>query len=188
MIGFYSDFSNKAENCSVGSPCSNGATSGSFVTGEAEISGVEFQLQTGTRAGEFYLPVSLTYTFTQAEISKDNAASGLKKGEQLKDVPENQMSFRTGMEHPSGWDNYLVATYVDEMCVSAGCNNTATKLDETESLFLVDFISRYALTASADVFLKVDNLFDERQIVSRLPDGAMANLPRTASLGISVNF
>ncbi len=188
MIGFYSDFSNKAENCSVGSPCSNGDTSGSFVTGEAEISGIEFQLQTGTRAGEFYLPVSITYTYTQAEISKDNAASGLKKGEQLKDVPENQMSFRTGMEHPSGWDNYLVATYVDEMCVSAGCNNTATKLDETESLFLVDFISRYALTASADVFLKVDNLFDEQQIVSRLPDGAMANLPRTASLGLSVNF
>jgi len=188
VIGFYSDFSNKAENCSVGSPCSNGATSGSFITGEAEIAGAEFQLQTGTRAGDFYLPVSLTYTFTQAEISKDNAASGLRKGEQLKDVPENQMSFRTGMEHPSGWDNYLVATYVDEMCVSAGCNNTATKLDETESLVLVDFISRYALTASADVFLKVDNLFDEQQIVSRLPDGAMANLPRTASLGVSVNF
>ena len=73
MIGFYSDFSNKAENCSVGSPCSNGATSGSFVTGEAEIAGAEFQLQTGTRAGEIYLPVILTYTFTQAEISKDNA-------------------------------------------------------------------------------------------------------------------
>jgi len=34
----------------------------------------------------------------------------------------------------------------------------------------------------------VDNLFDEQQIVSRWPDGAMANLPRTASLGISVNF
>ena len=54
-------------------------------------------------------------------------------------------------------------------CVSAGYN-TATELDETESLFLVDFISRYALTASADVFLKVDNLFDEQQIVSRLPE------------------
>jgi Fe(3+) dicitrate transport protein len=188
VIGFYSDFSNKAENCSVGSPCSNGATSGSFVTGEAEIAGVEFQLETGTRAGEFYVPVNFTYTYTQAEISKDNAASGLQKGEQLKDVPENQLSLRVGLEHQNGWDNYLVASYLDEMCVSAGCNNTATGLDETESLFVVDYISRYSLTPSADVFLKVDNLLDERRIVSRLPDGARPNLPRTASLGVSVNF
>ncbi|WP_297790563.1 TonB-dependent receptor [uncultured Marinobacter sp.] len=188
MIGFYSDFSNKAENCSVGSPCSNGATSGSFVTGEAEIAGVEFQLETGTRAGEFYVPVNFTYTYTQAEISKDNAASGLQKGEQLKDVPENQLSLRVGLEHQNGWDNYLVASYLDEMCVSAGCNNTSTSLDETESLFVVDYISRYALTPSADVFFKVDNLLDERSIVSRLPDGARPNLPRTASLGVSVSF
>src|SRR6056297_795081 len=188
VIGFYSDFSNKAENCSVGSPCSNGATSGSFVTGEAEIAGVEFQLETGTRAGEFYVPVNFTYTYTQAEISKDNATSGLQKGEQLKDVPENQLSLRVGLEHQNGWDNYLVASYLDEMCVSAGCNNTATGLDETESLFVVDYISRYSLTPSADVFFKVDNLFDERRIVSRLPDGARPNLPRTASLGVSVNF
>jgi Fe(3+) dicitrate transport protein len=188
VIGFYSDFSNKAENCSVGSPCSNGATSGSFVTGEAEIAGVEFQLETGTRAGECYVPVNFTYTYTQAEISKDNATSGLQKGEQLKDVPENQLSLRVGLEHQNGWDNYLVASYLDEMCVSAGCNNTATGLDETESLFVVDYISRYSLTPSADVFLKVDNLFDERRIVSRLPDGARPNLPRTASLGVSVNF
>ncbi|MHA7925028.1 MAG: TonB-dependent receptor family protein [Marinobacter sp.] len=188
VIGFYSDFSNKAENCSVGSPCSNGATSGSFVTGEAEIAGVEFQLETGTRAGEFYVPVNFTYTYTQAEISKDNATSGLQKGEQLKDVPEKQLSLRVGLEHQNGWDNYLVASYLDEMCVSAGCNNTATGLDETESLFVVDYISRYSLTPSADVFFKVDNLFDERRIVSRLPDGARPNLPRTASLGVSVNF
>jgi len=188
MIGFYSDFSNKAENCSVGSPCSNGATSGSFVTGEAEIAGVEFQLQTGTRAGAFYLPVNLTYTYTRAEISEDNATSGLAKGEQLKDVPENQMSLRVGLEHQNGWDNYLVASYLDEMCVEAGCNNTATNLDETESLVTVDYISRYALTRNADVFLKVDNLFDQQRIVSRLPDGARPNLPRTASLGVSVDF
>jgi len=188
MIGFYSDFSNKAENCSVGAPCSNGATSGSFVTGEAEIAGVELQLQTDTRAGNFNIPVNVTYTYTQAEISKDNAVSGLQKGDQLKDVPENQLSLRTGLEHPSGWDNYLVATYLDELCSSAGCNDTATSLDETESLFTVDYISRYQLTRSAEVFFKVDNLFDQQRIVSRLPDGARPNLPRTASLGVSVDF
>jgi Fe(3+) dicitrate transport protein len=38
------------------------------------------------------------------------------------------------------------------------------------------------------VFLKVENLFDERDIVSRQPDGARPNKPRTASLGVEYRF
>src|SRR5690606_16988550 len=51
VVTFYSDFANKVENCSVGTPCSNGETSGSFRTGEAVISGIEFQLGTGFQTG-----------------------------------------------------------------------------------------------------------------------------------------
>ena len=43
-IGFYSDFSNKAENCSNAAPCNVGATSESFVTGEAVVQGLELQV------------------------------------------------------------------------------------------------------------------------------------------------
>ncbi|MDZ7829965.1 MAG: TonB-dependent receptor [Halofilum sp. (in: g-proteobacteria)] len=187
-IGFYSDFSNKTENCSVGSPCSDGSTSGTFVTGEAEISGVEFQLGTGFDRGDFYVPVDLTYTYTNAEASEDNATSGFEKGDQLKDIPENQFSVRAGLEHVSGWDNYAVIKYIDEMCVSAGCNRTSTDLDETESLMVVDFISRYQLRSQTQAFLKVENLFDEQRIVSRLPDGARPNKPLTVSVGMRHEF
>jgi len=34
----------------------------------------------------------------------------------------------------------------------------------------------------------VDNLFDEQSIVSRDPDGARANRPRTATLGVKFIF
>ena len=43
-VGFYSDFDNQSENCSNASPCSDGSTSGSYNTGNAEIYGLELQL------------------------------------------------------------------------------------------------------------------------------------------------
>jgi len=187
-IAFYSDFSDKAENCSVGSPCSNGATSGSFVTGAAEISGLEFQLGSSLVAGEFNIPVNFAYTYTNAKIREDNAASGFNAGDQLKDVPENVLSLRLGLEHSSGWDNYAVAKYISETCVVTGCNNANSAYDETESLFVVDVISHYPLTDDVKLFAKAENLFDEQRIVSRTPEGARPNKPLTLSVGMNHTF
>jgi len=187
-IGFYSDFSDKAENCSLGSPCSNGATSGSFTTGEAEISGVEFQLGNSFVAGNFIVPVNLAYTYTKAEISEDNATSGLNAGDILKDVPEDVVSLRVGLEHSSGWDSYAVAKYIGETCVTAGCNNANSDFDETDSLFVVDFTTHYPLTKDVKVFAKAENIFDTQKIVSRTPDGARPNKPFTFSVGMKYSF
>ncbi len=187
-IAFYSDFSDKAESCSVGSPCSNGDTSGSFVTGAAEIAGLEFQLGSSFVKGEFIIPVNVAYTYTQAEISEDSTVSGFNAGDQLKDVPENIISLRMGLEHSSGWDNYAVAKYISETCVVTGCNNASSAYDETESLFVVDLISHYPLADNVKVFVKAENLFDEQKIVSRTPDGARPNKPFTLSAGMKVAF
>ncbi|MBR9910272.1 MAG: TonB-dependent receptor [Gammaproteobacteria bacterium] len=187
-IGFYSDFENKTENCSLANPCSNGATSGSFTTGEAEVSGLELQAGTAFTAGRFIVPVNLAYTYTKAELSKDNSEEGFQDGDTLADIPENTLSLRVGLENQNGWNNYAVAKYIDEMCVSVGCNRIGGRFGETESLFVLDFISRYALNPQTDVFLKVDNLFDERSIVSRVPDGARPNKPRTAYVGVEYIF
>lgn len=187
-IAFYSDFSDKTENCSVGSPCSDGATSGTFLNGEAVISGLETQLGTEWRGDGFNVPLNIAYTHTQAEISSDNATNGLVEGDQLKDVPENTFSARIGVEHNSGWNNYAVAKYIDEMCVEVGCNRSNSAFDKTESLFVVDYISRYNLHNNAEVFFKVENLFDEQKIVARSPDGARPNKPRSVMLGMTVGF
>lgn len=187
-IGFYSDFSNKAENCSVGAPCSNGATSGRFVTGAAEIAGLEFQLGTSFRRAQFDMPLHVAYTFTRAEVSEDNAVSGLNSGDELKDVPENMLSLRFGLEHDSGWDSYAVAKYIDEMCVVTGCNNATNNFDETESLLVVDLMSHYPLTPDVEVFVKAENVFDEQKIVARTPDGARPNKPLTLSVGMKHMF
>ena len=128
------------------------------------------------------------YTYTDAEISKDNPDEGFEDGDQLASVPENVFSLRLGLETSFGWNNYAVAKYIDEMCMDIGCNNGGTRFDRSEDLFVVDYISRYTLANDAIVFLKVENLFDEQAIVSRQPEGARPNKPRTASVGVEWVF
>ena len=187
-IGFYSDFSNKTENCSVADPCSNGATSGSFITGEARIAGIEFTAGTNLSLGRFEVPLDLMYTYTDAEISKDNPTEGFSKGDQLASVPENTFSLRVGLVSPGGWDNYAVAKYIDEQCVSIGCNTSSSAFSKTEDLWVVDVISRYELATDLVVFAKVENVLDEQVIISRQPDGARPNKPRTAGAGLEWRF
>ncbi len=187
-VAFYSDFDNKTENCSNASPCSNSQTSGSFITGSAIIQGMEFQLGTSWQAGAFSIPLDLTYTYTDAEISEDNNSEGFARGDSLAAVPENTFSLRLGLQHSSGWDNYAVAKYIDEMCVDIGCNNNSDRFERTEDLLVVDVISRYGFSPSTAVFLKVENLFNEQAIVSREPDGARPNKPLTAMIGVEMTF
>jgi Fe(3+) dicitrate transport protein len=187
-IGFYSDFDNKTEHCSNASPCSNGETSGSFNTGEAEIYGLEFQAGTSMDMGSFVVPLDLMYTYTDATVSEDNVEEGFENGDLLAAIPENTFSLRLGLEAPNGWNNYAVVKFTDEMCMNIGCNNGGSKYERSEDLLVVDYISRYAFTERAAAFLKVENVFDEQAIVSRQPDGARPNKPRTASIGVEWAF
>ena len=103
-------------------------------------------------------------------------------------MPENTFSLRLGLETQVGWNNYAVVKYVDELCMNIGCNNDGDAFNRSEDLWVVDAISRYALNDSMTAYLRVENLFDEQAIVSRLPDGARPNKPRTASVGFEWNF
>ena len=58
----------------------------------------------------------------------------------------------------------------------------------TDDLFQVDWTAGYRLFEGLRVYAKVNNLFDEQVIVSRKPDGARANMPRTAYLGADWTF
>ncbi|MEX0964706.1 MAG: TonB-dependent receptor [Pseudohongiellaceae bacterium] len=187
-IAFYSDFSDKTENCSVASPCSNGSSSGSYTTGEAIIRGLEFQASAGLEYGSASIPIDVTYTWTDAYISKDNALTGVLDGDLLKDVPEHIYSLRVGLEFANGWNNYLVAKYVDQLCVSVSCNRNPGDFQDTESIFVTDIMSHYGINDQMNLFLKLENIFDEQDIVSRNPDGARPNKPRTASVGFEFSF
>ncbi|MDA0651140.1 MAG: TonB-dependent receptor [Proteobacteria bacterium] len=188
VIGFYSDFSDKGESCSNAYPCSNGATSGTFVTGEAVVAGVEVQVGHVFETGQMTWPLSLAYTHSKAEARSDAIASDVLSGDTLASVPENTLSLRLGAQIGSRWDSYAVVKYVDDMCVEIGCNRETSQFTQTESFFVVDIGTRYAVTEGISAFVKIENAFDKRAIVSRQPDGARPNKPMTAMLGVEWVF
>jgi Fe(3+) dicitrate transport protein len=71
--------------------------------------------------------------------------------------------------------------------MNVGCDRRAA-LDKSEDLFVLDYISHYNVSDNGAVYLKVENLLDERAIVSRQPEGARPNKPRTASVGLEWTF
>ncbi|RUO73672.1 TonB-dependent receptor family protein [Idiomarina seosinensis] len=186
-VGFYSDFSDTTQQCSIANPCENGAESGSYVLGESEVSGLELQASNTFELGQFLMPVELAYTYTNGEISKNNAA-GLRDGDELNDIPQNTFSARVTLDNNKGWVNYVVAKYIDDMCVNVGCNRDDNRFNKTESLFVTDLVSRYELNSNMSVFFKLENVFDQQKIVARSPHGARPNKPQTASLGFEYNF
>ena len=188
VIGFYSDFSNKGESCSNAYPCSNGATSGTFITGEAVVAGVEVQVGHVFETGQITWPLSLAYTHSKAEARGDEGARDVLSGDTLASVPDNTLSLRLGAQVGSRWDSYAVVKYVDDMCVEIGCNREASQFAQTESFFVVDVGTRYAVTDGISAFVKIENAFDKRAIVSRQPDGARPNKPLTAMLGVEWVF
>ena len=109
-------------------------------------------------------------------------------GDTLASVPENALSLRIGAEVGGRWDSYAVVKYVDDMCVEIGCNRASSNFAKTESFFVVDVGTRYAVTDAISAFVKVENAFDKRAIVSRQPDGARPNKPLTAMLGVEWVF
>jgi Fe(3+) dicitrate transport protein len=184
-IGFYSDFSNKAENCSLASPCSNGDTSGRFITGAAEIAGIEFLAAKSAEVAGYTIPLQASYTLTKATVSETNGS--FNDGDQLKDVPKHVLSLQTGLETAVA-NHYVIGKFQSDVCVTTGCNRNDDIFDRTESLFTVDAVSHIPVNNNVDFIVKVENIFDRQQIISRSPDGARPNKPATLSLGMNIDF
>ena len=188
VIGFYSDFSNKGESCSNAYPCSTGATSGTFVTGEAVVAGIEVQVGHVFETGAVTWPVALAYTFSEAEAGGNGGTENIRAGDTLASVPEHIVSLRVGAQLGSRWDSYAVLKYTDVMCVEIGCNRNPSPFVKTDSFMSVDIGARYAVSAGVSAFVKLENALDKRAIVSRQPDGARPNKPLTALVGVEWLF
>ncbi|PXX93482.1 Fe3+-dicitrate receptor [Marinobacter vulgaris] len=190
LIGFYSDYSNTVENCSVATPCSNDATAGSFSQGESRVQGIEALIgHEFTLANGLSVPVEANWTFTDGEITETADDGSVLKGDNLTYLPEHVANLRAGLRQGDQWDVYANVGFVDSMCIDNTCERgDDNTFSETESLTVVDLSGSYALTSNARMFAKVANVFDDQKIVARSPDGARPNLPRTGYVGVSVDF
>lgn len=188
VIVFRSDFDNKAEICSVASPCSNGAEQGAFVTGEAVIQGIELSLSGEYDLGFASLPVAISLTQTDAEITSARGLSGVQNGDRLAAVPETMAAVRAGLIFATGTEVFATAKFTDALCVKAGCNRDDSVFSATDSYWSLDLALHHELSESLSSFVKLENATDERAIVSRQPDGARPNKPQSLIAGFEWQF
>jgi len=187
LIAFTSDYENLVGECTASSSTGNCDIGDQFNGGEATVKGFEFQLANITQLTDsLELPISLTYTHTDAEFDStfDSEFFGdVSKGDPIPYIPKSQYAFSVGIESNTFQVN-AVLNYVDAVCVKASCGD----FEETNESTLLDVVGNYQVSDDFAVYLRVENITDEADIVARQPKGARPNKARTATLGVRYTF
>lgn len=186
-IWFLSDYENLLGVCtaSSGTDC----TIGDAFNGDATtVSGLELLLSSDlSRSSAYAIPLMLTYTWIDGEFDTDIADTAffgdVSKGDAIPYIPDNQYRVSIGYETMT-WGLNLSANYVDEVCVRASCTQT----ERTDDSLTLDLSANYQLNDMINIYGRVENLGDAKDILGRHPYGARPNKVRTATIGVRVRF
>ena len=87
----------------------------------------------------------------------------------------------------TNWQVSLLVRYVGEMNETAGSGEVYSGI-KTKALTVVDLAASYDFGDKGTVYAKVDNLFDEIEIVSHRPFGARPSRPQQFFVGYKYQF
>lgn len=187
LIGFLSDYDNILGECtsSSGSDCVIGDA---FNGDAATVAGAELLISADLASSRnFNIPVSLSYTYINAEFDTDIADTDffgfVSAGDPLPYLPDHQFLASVGFER-NNFSAYLTGNYVDEVCVRASCN----AFEQTDDTFTVDIAANYQFSEALNLYARVENLTSEEDILGRQPYGARPNKDRTVTAGLRFNF
>ncbi len=191
---FYTDYSNIiSSDAGLGDTSSTNAGAATVYGLEASVS---YDLLNNNRG--YSMPVYATATLTSATI--DNALTGGGEGDiysggaddaRIPYIPEFQASFGIALEAEK-WGANLDAAYIGKSFGTALENSAAagssSRNGEVGDGFTVDLSGHYDMNERVKLIAGLANMFDERFISSRLPEGARSNQGRTAYAGFEIKF
>jgi Fe(3+) dicitrate transport protein len=201
LVGFFTDFDQL-----IAPEVAGGAgTLPSLNGGSAEVFGVESLVEydpSKAAAWGFGLPVYASLTYTHAEFANMRGVlapaagtfGGGRNGNEIPYIPE--WKFATGISLVmEKWRVNLDASYLSTAWGS-GYNGdarppgvNASAMDgEIDSMLLFDLTGHYQINDNIRLVGGIQNLFDERAIISRAPLGARANAPQTIFAGFEATF
>jgi Fe(3+) dicitrate transport protein len=196
-IVFYNDISNLKEACSFSSCGQDSNTE--FNGGEVDIYGLEFSAsRTFEINSDFEIPISLVYTYSASEFKTSFESEfpmwgDITAGDEVPYLAENQATFNIGLV-ANHWDINLIARYIGEMLEASEQFDPLKEGQPTlagvvtKAHTVVDFSAHYDLDSLGRLYLKIDNLFDVKEIVSRRPYGARPSKPQQLFLGYQYSF
>ena len=187
---FASDYSRLAAECTqVSGAACDADESAIFSGGEAEVSGLEFSgswMLQGEN-GVMY-PISVNYTSTDATFSNSSDSDyfgTVAAGDDLPYIPDSQSSIVLGFINDNGLSGNARIVNVGGSCSIAACG-IYNKIDAHS---YIDLSLRQALSDSMSVYLILENITDNEDLISRAPsEGARSQKPATMKVGFSYDF
>lgn len=192
LVGFYNDYSNL-----LGSDLAASGGTGTldqFNAGEATVKGIEalinFDVLRFTE-GKLKLPITVSYTFTDARFQSDFASAAgifgeVADGDEIPYIARNQFNITAALEN-SIFNISLSGRYTDALRTVAG-TGAIPEAFEVGSNFVVDFSAKYFYSPRVTVFTNINNLLDSVYEVARMPAGLRPGAPFMMQAGISYAF
>ena len=186
-------FTNNYSNL-LGSDLNAGGGAGTneqFNAGAALVYGLESSLAYDVlkNNANWRLPLSLQYTYTQAQFENSFSSSyepwgEVAVGDQMPYLPNHQFSVQASIEN-NKFSLAFSAKYVGKMRTVAGSGN----ISENQLIpanFVIDASANYRLIRNVLVNAFARNIGNETYLVSRRPAGLRPGLPRLIGLGIKI--
>lgn len=193
-VAFFNDYDNLLgeETLSSGGGTGSGDQ---FNGGEVQVYGLElglgYDLAALMKSPSYKYPVSINYTYTQAEFGSSFNSSfsewgNVTDGDELPYIPQHQVYVSAGVEA----DKWLInasAKFVDEMRTVAG-SGAIPSGSGTDAHVVVDLTAEYEVYKNTRLFTTLHNITDEEYVAARRPAGARPGAPRTILAGLKIKF
>jgi len=191
LIGFFNDYQNLTDICTLASGCVDGDLGEQFSAGAARIFGLEAFVKAEPKTKGWTFPVGVAYTFSRGEFATDFESldpifGDVTAGDGMPYLPEHQAALAAGVERDKFGVN-LSTTYVSAMREQAG-SEPILEVMHTDEQFWLDLGGFVRPLPWLEIYANVRNVTNDLYIVSRRPYGARPNAPRWVQLGVKAKF
>ena len=191
MIGFFNDYSNLTDVCSLASGCVDARLDRQFDAGKARVYGLETFATYELPAGPVKMPFTAAYTLTYGEFqsdftSQDPIYGAVRSGDKIPYIPRHQFNLALGVENRFAGVNTSI-NYVAKMREVAGSAPIDETLATDEQVWM-DVGAYLSPLRWLKIYGNVRNLTGVENIVGRRPYGARPNAPRWVQVGVKASF
>lgn len=190
-IGFYNDYQNLTDICTLSSGCLTDDLDRQFDAGRASIYGVEAFATHTLPLGPVRLPATVSYTYTRARFdstfhSQDPIYGNVREGDEIPYIPRHQLSATLAAELERA-SAYVSFGYVSRMREVAGQEPLKDTLATDRQTWL-DVGASARVVGPLKLYANWRNILDQRVIVSRRPYGARPNAPSWLQAGAKIDL
>ena len=188
FVAFYNDYKNLLGE---DTEATGSGTYAQFNGGKVLIQGFELSYGNLFSLNGFLLPITFSYTFTDAKF-KNNFDSefdpwgNVSIDDELPYIPRNMFHAQIGLQKGK-LRSYLRLKHVDETRTIAG-KGELSLLNSTSSFNVIDLVTKYQFNRNISLDMKVNNLTNSKAIVSTRPAGYRPNMPRQFITSLIFDF